>query len=503
MKNSITAKNRKYTALAWILAILVLAVAVPVNLIFDRLNLSLDMTPHKRYSLTNASENYLDKLDAEGVRVDMYYLNRLELLENDTTVLDFYETLKNYDKHDCINLIDFDPETQPDIGRKLNPDNVYNLKKNDLFLVCNGNVKRVQGGGIYWEEYTTNPDGSTSVVSEQFRAEPLLTGAIQCVVENIQPVIYFLEGHGETPMSKYSKLTTNFANFNYKSKQLNLMNEEKVPEDACTVIAAGPMSDITEDEYKKLSDYADVGGNIILMMTPNEKSVSYRYFTQLMSDFCIGMDYNRIHESDTTRHRSGDPFTFMCNLVPASPDSDEEDNITGELMSGDTTNIDGLVCYMPASRSFHTIFGTNYGSCHVDSLIQTAATAVAEPWGGGDLDDPETRQGENLILSMYSKNKMRKNAKLAVFGSAEFITDESTEKYGQFFIIPTYLCSAVLTWMYESDINLMNISSKERSFDTIRVTSDSDAKTLIAVYTIFPLLIAAAGVMVWLRRKDA
>ena len=501
MGNSISSKNRKYTALAWILAILVLAVAIPVNLIVDRLNISFDMTPHRQYSLTKTTEDYLTKLDADGVKVKMYYLNDFALLEKDTSVLDLCETLKNYDKHDCVELIAFDPETQPEIGRDINPNNVYNLKKNDLFLVCNGNVKRVQGGGIYWEEYNTNPDGSTSVISEQFRAEPLLTGAIQCVVENIEPVIYFLEGHGELPMSSYTKLTTNFANFNYGSKPLNLLNADAVPEDACTVIAAGPTADLTEEEYNKLSAYADKGGNIILMMSPNEKKFSYQNFTHLMRDFCIDMDYNRIHESDSARHKSNDPYTFMCDLVPASPNSDEEDNLTGAFLNGEDADIAGLICYMPASRSFRSIMGSNFSTCRVDSLIQTAVTAVAEPYGGGELDDPEPSEGEVLTLAMYSKDTLRKNAKLAVFGSAEFITDQSAES--PFFVIPTYLCSSVLTWMYESDTNLMNISSKERSFDKLRVASDAEAKILIAIYVVFPLLIAAAGVMVWLRRKDA
>ena len=102
---------------------------------------------------------------------------------------------------------------------------------------------------------------------------------------------------------------------------------------------------------------------------------------------------------------------------------------------------------------------------------------------------------------MYSENTLRENSKLAVFGSAEFLTDENTES--SFFILPTYLFSAVLTWMYDSDANVMNIGTKERTFDTIRIASDAEAKTVIAIYVIFPLLVAAAGVIIWLRRKDA
>ena len=45
MKTTAASKNTKYTVLAWVLALLVLAVAVPLNLIFERMNFNLDMTP--------------------------------------------------------------------------------------------------------------------------------------------------------------------------------------------------------------------------------------------------------------------------------------------------------------------------------------------------------------------------------------------------------------------------------------------------------------------------
>ena len=53
--NSINKKNRKFTALAWVLAILVLVVAIPLNLIFDRLNVTMDMTPNSMYSLSKTT----------------------------------------------------------------------------------------------------------------------------------------------------------------------------------------------------------------------------------------------------------------------------------------------------------------------------------------------------------------------------------------------------------------------------------------------------------------
>ena len=82
-KASIFQKNRRYSILAWVLALLVLAVAVPLNLIFDRINVNFDMTPNSLYTLTKTTTDYLDELDSRGEVVDVYFLATMEELESD------------------------------------------------------------------------------------------------------------------------------------------------------------------------------------------------------------------------------------------------------------------------------------------------------------------------------------------------------------------------------------------------------------------------------------
>jgi hypothetical protein len=55
--------------------------------------------------------------------------------------------------------------------------------------------------------------------------------------------------------------------------------------------------------------------------------------------------------------------------------------------------------------------------------------------------------------------------------------------------------------MYNSDVD-MNIANKARTYDSLNVISSSEATGLMVLFIGFPLLIAAVGVIVWLRRKD-
>ena len=131
--------------------------------------------------------------------------------------------------------------------------------------------------------------------------------------------------------------------------------------------------------------------------------------------------------------------------------------------------------------------------------MQTQPTAVSEPYGGTQLD-PESATGLNLVLSMYCMDTLRYNSKIAVFGSADIITDEGTG--AAYFINPLQLFLTTITWMYNSDVD-MNIKNKERTYDTLDVNSNSEATGLMVLFISIPAIVAIAGVVVWLRRKDA
>ena len=91
--------------MAWILAILVLVIAIVLNMIISRLDFSWDISPNKQYSLSSTTEKYLDQLDSEGKTVDFYVLTTEESLKNDMDSLTLYRALEEYDAHKSINLI--------------------------------------------------------------------------------------------------------------------------------------------------------------------------------------------------------------------------------------------------------------------------------------------------------------------------------------------------------------------------------------------------------------
>lgn len=486
---SVNSKNKKFTLIAWSLVLLVLLIAIPFNLIFDRLDITFDMTPNSLYTLTDRTEAYLTKLDKAGVTVEVYFLADFEEVSEELELLAFYRTVLEYKQHPCFHFIDIDPDTNPELMRELNLDNVYNLSKYDMLFRYKDMVKRLPASMIY----TYKTDENDNILSAEFRGENYITSYMASVVEGTKPTVYFLQGHGELAMEDITQLTANLGNYNYGTAALNLLNTEKVPDDACIVVIAGPQRDITEEEYHQLKDYADNGGNISFLMTPNEGKFDYTLIVRLMNSFCLSMDYNRIGETDSGRYASKDHSIFMCDLVAPESDEDEAYDLTSALIADKT-----VVTYMPASRSFYAYFNENYGTCKTGVLMKTQSTAYADACGGLNRDDDRV-EGRELCLAMFSYDEQHKG-KATVFGSAEFITN--TGAASPFYINPLNLFLTSITWMYNSDID-MNISNKEKTSDSLFINSSEEASGMMALFIAIPVLVAAIGIIVWLRRKDA
>lgn len=478
-------KNTKFAGMAWILAILVLVIAVVLNMILSRLDFSWDISPNKQYSLSATTEKYLDQLDDEGKTVDFYVLTTQESLESDMESLTLYRTLEAYDAHESINLIWVDPDTDNDTMEKINSDNAFTLSTGDMVFICDNVKKRVPGSSMY----TTYTDSDGNTTGEDFQGENLITGSIKGVAENVTPTVYFLSGHGEKSLDQYTKFTTNLTNYNYAAKELNLSETDGVPEDAALVLVAAPTKDITDAETEKLNAYLDNGGNISLLMSPNGGTFAYTNLEGIMKNYGFYMDYDRVSETNSSYHISGDPYTIQCELNELDDDSEATD-LTSALVN------QGLYTFMPESRSFR--YNDESGTYTIAPLITTYDSAVGEPYGGIS-DDPEEESGQ-LLLAAHSTSPGRNNSKMVVFGNAEFIDDEHVSD--DTVIVPVYLYLSTISWMYNSDID-MDISTKSTTNDYISLQDAGFAKGLMVVLTVIPIAIMAVGVGVWIKRRNS
>ncbi len=497
-------KNRKFTAYAAVLVALVLAVAIPLNLLASRLDIVWDMTPANMYELSDTTTKYLDQLETTDTTVDFYFLMEMDYLATDNDSMALYYSLDQYSSYDCINFIDFDPNNEPALIEELNPDGLLNLTTGDMIIKCGENFKHIPGMNMYEYEVTYDEEGSSTVQAAYFTGENYITGAIDAVVSGRNSKVYFLTGHGEKTLANdYKTFHANLSNYNYVAEELNLTSIPAVPEDAAIVIVAAPKSDLTNDEARKLNTYLEGGGNVSFLMSPNDDDVIYKNIEGIMEDFGIGMDYDIVAEQDPMLY-VGDPYTFQVSLVAS--DSDYSANLTDELIS--MTN-SGYYAYMRNTRSFYRYTGTDDTTLQIESLMQTVSsedalgtsvsTAIGEAYGG-DESNHDINDGSPLDLAMYSMSPARNNAKVLVFGTADFIDDTNLQE--DYMIIPVYLMLSTITWMYDSDLDMdMGIANKAKDYDYMTMNSESEANTTAVIFMVVPFIVALIGAGVWLGRR--
>ncbi len=507
-------KNLKFTSIAWMLAVMLIVVVILINIAVSFFDVELDMTPNQLYTLNDTSVEYIENLDKE---VDIYLLMELDKIKNASDadeMMAFITMMEHYSSFEKINLIDIDPDTNPDIVNELNPDGYLNISSGDIIVKC-GDVKRkVPASEMYLYKGEYDNSGNFVADSAYFQGENLITGAIKSVVEDITPSVYFLTGHGEKTVDEYyTNFRKNLKNVNYAVKELNLSSEEAVPEDAAIIIAAAPQTDITADEKEKLNDFLDKGGNLSLLMSPNQSNEGYENLLDIMHDYCLGMDYNKITETDSTRHISGDESTIMVELYDlnkeSSSGSGDIESLVNDTLNLDNENLTDLtsvlieemssfIPYMPASRSFFDYAGDNYASLNICPLIQTYSTAESHEFGGNET--AEYVMDPPFYLSAYSEDPTRNNSKLVVMGNAEFIDDEHLEE--GLTIVPLNLYLSTISWMSDSNID-MNIPSREKTYDYMTLESKDDTNIIIGIIVAAPIVVALAGVLIWLKRRNS
>ena len=165
----------------------------------------------------------------------------------------------------------------------------------------------------------------------------------------------------------------------------------------------------------------------------------------------------------------------------------------------------GYPVVMPESRSFYSydeVVDSN-SSLTSQPIIYTSSSARAENYGGIDKNGNFT-DGENLYLAAYAQDAARNDAKIIVWGNAEFASDEMINSTDYDMLTRTTLSAFIssVSWMYENSIE-MEIGQRSFSYDYMRIDSQEKANKILAIIILVPVLVAGIGILVWARRKNA
>jgi len=462
-------KSFKYGAASLMTAAIVIVIAVIINLIVIKLDIQWDLTTNKIFSLNKTSIDFVKKLEKEVTIYGLYDNTTTEVGEQNSIV---NELLKQYQNASSKIVVKFvDPDKDPAIISRLDPEKTKQISKGDLLVSCGKKLDVIPAGSITYTQ-ATQYGQDTSLLVENY-----ITTAIKRVSNELTPTIYYTSGHNEDVFeNEFAQIKVAVEAGGYYTKSINLQTEPKVPEDCEAIFILAPKTDLTADEAKKIDDYLDRGGKIFFAFDPVIPNQNMPVFDKVLSEYSLSLNYDKVKENDDSRYISGDPNNLLVYL--------ESNAIFGQIPSGQ------FALNMPNSRSIN-ILKTRKESLEVISLARTSEKAVGmqiDQSKGKDINGPL----DLVVAAEYRGGNY--DSRILVWGNASMFKDKYLTQN-------TYQILAVcMSWLIQNKDD-MGIPPKSLNYETINISYTNANITGIILIGAVPLLIFGLGTFVWLRRR--
>lgn len=229
-------------AFAFVLAILILVVFVPINMIFGYYDKVYDMTPSGKYTLNPITTQLIE--DTSDKQIEIYFLSSLMDLKEVPRYLPLYHTLTKLDEQDNITLTCFDPNEDTELAESLNPTGLLDVGLADIFVKCGNTIKQIKFIRCFQQD-------SNGIL--EYAGEELIAGAIYLCTSGNLPTVYFLTGYSDKTLDEnYSIYKEEIMSDNYDVQELNLSEVDKVPENTAIIYLAAPQKDISDSDRDKL-----------------------------------------------------------------------------------------------------------------------------------------------------------------------------------------------------------------------------------------------------------
>ena len=218
------------------------SIAVMANYLSYRHHTRWDLSRSDYYRLSDKTAGLLSSLDAE-VNVIVFFQKNHTFYNDVRSVLKEYEYEAAKARKLKFNVEFVDPDR--DLARVRDLKQKYDLKDTNLIVVESASRRRYIEVKNVMEYDLAVVNGEIVKKMAGFKAEELLSSAIQSVTQSTWPTVYFLAGHGErdledTKPSGYSDLARVMRRDNMEIKPLFLAEHRGIPKNCSALVVAGP-----------------------------------------------------------------------------------------------------------------------------------------------------------------------------------------------------------------------------------------------------------------------
>ncbi|MGA3164659.1 MAG: Gldg family protein [Terriglobia bacterium] len=429
-----------------------IALVVLVNWFVNRHDTRWDMTPNKKYSLSEQTRKLLKELNRD---VTIYVFDRRDSFGERRDLLDMYASATHR-----LSVKYVDPNHEPTLAKE------YGVRTATTVVAAGDRHMEAQGD-----------------------TEEGITNALVRVLKG-QRSICFIQGHGERNLDGsdregYDHFKKQLGNENYQTESVLLMQKMAIPADCTLTVIAGPQNDYLAPEVDVLRKYLAGGGRALLMLDagaelPNLAKLLSEWNVTARNDLVIDMN----------------PVAQIFGTSPAMP------LIVKYGASPIVTPLTNRATLFPLSRSFEVAKESKPG-VSVDSLCETSADSYDVTDFNPKMEKVAFRPGKDMKGPLV----------VAVAGTIPGEGEKKTA--GRFVALGTSLVAAnsflsfqsnrdfvmnSINWL-SADEDLISVRPKPPEAQHLTMTEQQMRQVLLLGVFGIPLLIVAAGVMVWWQRR--
>lgn len=449
---------------AWTFIILFLAIIGLIGWLSNRYNASFDWTATGNNSLSKASVAVLSKLKGP-VTITSYASGG----EHGPIRSHIRALIRRYKKYSSkIHFHFIDPMKNPDLTRKLG------IRTDGEMIV------KYQGRSEDVNLFT----------------ESSLTNSLERLLRNAERKIVFITGHGErNPLGHANFDLGNFfhdeEHKGFKVTTVNLTQSLAIPANTSVLVIASPLLNYLPGEVKIIKQYLAKGGNLWWMQEPKSPATLKGLADALHISFMNG----EIVDLEIRMLGVNDPTIVMGQYLP----------------SAITNNFKVLTLFPQVTGINYQAKGGWTDTPFLESVsrswLETGPLKGAIQYNPGQDVKGPVKFGVALTRTIYPKDKSKAKDKqhhtaakpiyqrVVVMGDGDFMSNAYLGNQGN-----QQLASNILNWL-TNDNTFINIPEPSAPGSHL-VVNKNTMITLGTLYLIvIPLLLIAAGVFIWLRRR--
>lgn len=517
-KKSGNFKKLKFGSMSIIVIVLVIAIVIVLNLmcglLMKRYPVKIDLTPDNRYELSDKSIEAVQAIDKDvEITVMMtkdyfsamsqqyenmfyqYYGAVVEMpFEIIPKILDKYAVYAEQGKG-SISVSYVDMNKDPDVVTRFS--NYYSgeITQGSIVLQCGERVKVIDSNAVAGMIAPTQ-DSSINNINMTFAGESTITSAIRAVTDaNPVRTAFAVTMNGNSILdATHASITASFENFlttnGYECTEIDIATDELSVDDYDMLVVACPVVDFTENIITKISDFLYNSGKYEkdLIYVPNLNATNLPNISAFLEDWKIEIQQYAVMDE---------------NMVQASFNSLGAVSYAPMLKVADAETVgtlpnDALPIIASFAKPINILSKNNDGI--INEILKSSETSYLV-----DLATEEVST-EKESYNVVVKARRETAEQLNVYGSDILVISSP-------FMLDSSVLGSTNTYNNASAIlNIINsISGKEASEiipekalqqTGLALTTASARVIQIIVIIVIPLLIAVAGAVILLWRKN-